>query len=376
MFAFLPFFAAAQAPNFTLSGKIGNLNSPAKIYFDYFANDVNHSDSAVLVNGIFKFSGYTPDVSAVRVALSHTGEGLRDAIVNAGEVSYFYIGKEQVVITSADSLKKAKITGSKINAEFDAYNKAIGTSMPELTRAANLEYSKLTPEQQKDTAYVKVVDAHFRASIIQLTQKQLQYATDNPDSYFSLVALSEVAGHADYLERAEPVYLKLSDRVRATSMGQSFGVELLERIRAISITAVGKPAPLFTRNDVDGKPVSLANLKGKVVLVDFWASWCRPCRAENPNVVKAYNKYKDKNFTVLGVSLDQSRASWVKAINSDNLVWTQVSDLKGWNNEAAAKYNNQSIPQNFLIDPSGKIVAKNLRGEDLESKLDEILGKK
>ena len=111
------------------------------------------------------------------------------------------------------------------------------------------------------------------------------------------------------------------------------------------------------------------------MLVDFWASWCRPCREANPSVVKAYNKYKDKNFTVFGVSLDQNRAPWLKAIKADNLTWTQVSDLKGWSNAAAAKYNVQAIPQNFLVDPSGKIIAKNLRGEDLNSKLSEVLDK-
>ena len=129
----------------------------------------------------------------------------------------------------------------------------------------------------------------------------------------------------------------------------------------------------FSQADPEGKQVSLSSFRGKYVLVDFWASWCRPCREENPNVVKAFNKYKEKNFTVFDVSLDQSRAPWLKAIRTDNLDWTQVSDLKGWNNEAAGKYNIQSIPQNFLIDPQGKVIAKNLRGPELHSRLEELL---
>ena len=119
--------------------------------------------------------------------------------------------------------------------------------------------------------------------------------------------------------------------------------------------------------------VKLSAYRGKLVYLDFWASWCGPCRAENPNVLKAYNKYKDKNFTVLGVSLDAKKEPWLAAIKTDGLTWTEISDLKGWNNMVAKQYTIRSIPQNFLIDPTGKIVGKNLRGDDLEAKLASLL---
>jgi peroxiredoxin len=137
---------------------------------------------------------------------------------------------------------------------------------------------------------------------------------------------------------------------------------------------VGEEAPLFSLNNVDGKPVTLKSLRGKVVLLDFWASWCGPCRQENPNVVKAYNTYKSKGFTVCSVSLDDNKEKWQAAIAKDGLVWpNHVSDLKGWKSSAASLYNVKGIPATFLLDKKGVIVATNLRGEALEQKLKELL---
>ncbi len=136
---------------------------------------------------------------------------------------------------------------------------------------------------------------------------------------------------------------------------------------------VGKTVPELVMQDVNGKDVSISSFRGKYVLIDFWASWCGPCRMENPNVVKAFNEFKGKNFTVLGVSLDKDKDSWKKAIAQDHLTWTQMSDLKYWNSQAVETFGFQGIPFNVLVDPSGKVIAQELRGEDLDSKLKQVL---
>ncbi|NJK84446.1 MAG: TlpA family protein disulfide reductase, partial [Saprospiraceae bacterium] len=138
---------------------------------------------------------------------------------------------------------------------------------------------------------------------------------------------------------------------------------------------IGAEAPDFGQQTPEGNTVQLSDLKGQVVLIDFWASWCGPCRQENPNVVRMYNKYKDKGFEILGVSLDRTKDAWLRAIEADKLTWQHVSDLRGWTNEVAQLYGVTSIPHTVLVDAEGKIIARNLRGATLEAKLESIFGK-
>ena len=178
------------------------------------------------------------------------------------------------------------------------------------------------------------------------------FAKENPDSYISLTALEMLAAYgADYSE-IDPLYEGLSPQIKQSDAGKELG----ERLPKLKAVALGEAAPLFTEADTAGKTVSLESFKGKYVLVDFWASWCGPCRRENPNVVKAYNKYKDKNFTILGVSLDgprrnvdvvKAKQQWLAAIHKDRLTWTQVSDLQYWKSKEADLYVVRGIPQNF-----------------------------
>lgn len=371
--ALIPMLAKSQSKNtFTITGKIGNLDPNARVYLDWtdVLNDGGKEDSVDVVNGTFKFTGELSGVATCRMALAHHGDGKMKAVY-AGDAIYFNFGPENFTITSKDSLANAVFKGSKVHEQEDAYNKKIGGQIMAITKNANYDFNAGTPEQRADSNFLKEVDMRFRKRVGDRNAAQLQFAKDNPNSVFGLIALSEYTNMSKNMEVVTPVYNALNAKLRNSKKG----LELDKRIKSVKLTTPGAEAPNFTMKDMNGNPVSLKDLRGKTVLLEFWASWCSPCRAENPNLKAQYAMYKEKGFEILGVSLDSDKKKWEEAIAKDGIPWIHVSDLKGWGNEVGILYGVTGVPAGFLISPEGKIIGNDLRGESLNKKLAELLNK-
>ncbi|HEX2533955.1 MAG TPA: TlpA disulfide reductase family protein [Chitinophagaceae bacterium] len=349
----LPVFSLAQK-SFTVSGKLTGLPDSTPVRIMSVNEQRQVIASGYSKNGAFTLTGQVPEPGLYW-------------LIPGQEQQAQHIFLENTAIQvegNMKDLRQLRIEGSASHQDFDQFRRIFNPMVGELNaKAAQAE--KADSEKQY-RMYMKEYDSINKAIQVEVNR----FVAEKPASFVTPFLLFITADLLSDPAKLDENFKRLDPQIHASGIGQALG----EKIKNDMIGAVGTEALEFTQNDPKGQPVALSSFKGKYVLLDFWASWCKPCRDENPNVVKAFRKFNTKNFTVLGVSLDREKDAWLRAIEKDGLAWTQVSDLQFWGNEAARLYNVSGIPQNFLIDPNGKIIARNLRGEALEAKLCELLG--
>ncbi len=341
--------------NFTLSGTVTGMDEGKLYLVHQDSSQQNIFDTLQVKGGKFTFTSNINEPTPYYMISDPQAPG-------TPLVFFAEKGKVDIEANVAD-LQHAKVTGAKNQEMYNEYRSSVA---PLAAKADSIMKLSMNVTDQSQT--VQLQEAYMR-----LDEEESRLIRDfvkqHPEAHVSAFLIASKFLAQPQAEEIEPLYNSLTPEVKNSTWGKQIAA-IFNKVKATSIGAV---APDFTLEDVTGKPVSLSSLRGQYVLVDFWASWCGPCRAENPNVVKAYNQFKGKNFTVLGVSLDKEKDKWLAAIEKDKLTWPHVSDLKGWESSAAAMYGVQSIPANFLLDKEGKIVARNLRGEDLEKKLAELM---
>lgn len=350
------FLFAQQAGGFVINGKVTGYADSIRIRL-VKNGEAAELATAVLSKGKFSLKGQLPEPALCFIFIG-------DDQQRPYEV---YVENSTIAITAdKNDPSSLKVEGSASHKDFESFIKLFVPQVQQMSSLA-MVINNTMPGPERDSL---LVTHEGLQKIVQHSIDQL--VEEKPASMVTAFVLAVTADFSDDVQVLESRFNKLSLKVQASDAGQQVASIIADK----KFGAIGSIATDFTQQDTAGIPVSLSSFRGKYVLLDFWASWCGPCRQENPNVVRTFQKFNSKNFTVFGVSLDRpgNKDKWLEAIHHDGLTWTHVSDLQFWNNAVAQLYRVQSIPQNYLIDPEGRIIAKNLRGPELEAKLCEILG--
>ena len=353
----------SQNRKYTIEGKVESKNI-SRLYFieSNFAGQSNAKAKELKVEqGKFSITGVLKEPIPVFLSL------IEDLKPGSDDAIQFILDQGKIRIEIKDQLKTAKILGSAANDGAQKFTNGQIKFQEEVSRL-NVEAQAAAQNGIPMDSLQRKYEPLFKAVQKDMTVYQEKFIRENLHSYISLMVITDLARATQNYMQADSLYNLLDNQLKSGAIAK----QIKEHISSQKKTSIGAQAPDFSLADTTGKKQSLSSLKGKYVLLDFWAAWCGPCRDENPNVVQAHRKFKDKGFTVLGVSLDRDKKSWLKAIRSDELAWNHVSDLKFWASDAAVLYGITSIPRNFLLDPNGKIIARDLRGPALQEKLKEI----
>ena len=347
-----------QAEKYTVNGTIEGVEEGEAVLQKIESGQPVPVDTAQIASGQFTFTG----------SAEHPAFHLVYVNDNRVPVTFFLENGDITINGHVDSLQNVEVKGSPLTDQFQKFNDGV----PSNDRAQELQQEFMQARQSGDQQKMKELAGEYQAIMQEQQQYYKDYVNENTDNAvgaFLGMNLAKSMG-ADELDT-------LISSFQASLPGHPYVQEMKnvadskkEQAEAKSAIQVGKTAPNFTLPDTEGEEVSLNEFEGKYVLLDFWASWCSPCRKENPNMVKAYKEFGGENFEIVGVSLDKTKDPWMKAIEEDNITWTQLHDPKG---EVANTYGVQSIPFTLLLNKEGEIIEKNLRGEALQNKLNEIL---
>tara|TARA_B100001939_G_C16908093_1_gene603274 strand:- start:252 stop:1343 length:1092 start_codon:yes stop_codon:yes gene_type:complete len=359
LFLFI-FFSCNESENTFILEGFTDLDDDVVIY-RVAPNSVNQPikmDSTIVRNGVFNFSSDVKEIDVNFLNIKGKDTNI-PFILESGRID---------VNIFNDSLDSSQVRGSKSNNDLNLYRsktKSIVNSLNKIVNEIQIANSL------GDNLLVEDLQNQYRAKQTELLNFEIDLAKNMTDSYLSVLMLEKLINQKTIdIKSAKEITSAYSPQILNSRVGKI----LIEKVNApIDVTSIGEIAPNFEGPSPSGEILSLSNLKGKVTIIEFWASWCRPCRVENPNLVRLYKEMHPKGLEIVGVSLDRNRNSWLRAIDDDGLTWSHVSNLKFWQDPIAKLYNISAIPASFIIDKEGRIIQKNLRGPQLAAKISELL---